>query len=685
MYVLRLVKFVASLIVGCCAVTCLSSIGQLTTYNYDHVSRVKNFSARAIAASGALLTEGNQWVVPGADSANGSNVKDVANAGGYTFVLHHDGSLDQVSNVYYVLPAAYQGHIVEVRGSQRPGAQQGVLFMLLDDGRVGKLLSNNSVVFFPTLTNIRKFEIQGQSDSAVLAIRNDGTLVGNDIGWVPSTLANVVDVSIGTDEFYALRSNGKVKSWGGSAVDLPDEQNYGFVKIASSYSYSSYFDNEGSIGLRSDGTVYAWGSSQYLPDVSSLHDVIDVAGAKNTLSVLRKMPIALMFDESTVVAGSTQALSATIYLDSPRSSDTFVQVTSQTVYLEPPVQVTVPAGQVTATFDVVHYNIASDNPNFYINGGLGLTALGEEDTATVKMTPLLMEKQYFSGHAGSSESAASFWEDSTPIWYFRLRQPTRLPYTIRLYNDTDPAAVVVPSDTVTIGAGEQEQSLQLTVNPGTAGTNVALGFFNQLDDGYSVSYGRVVSDTSLLSWAWPVPKAGFHGNTNVTVTIRLTTQAPTGGATLNLSTTNPGVTIPSALVVPEGEVTASFLARANDVSTITGGDVTCEYHGKTLTYSVSVYPTHPREISLSKTRVHSGESVMATVRLNSFVSYDTEVQIEYSHPNAASGPTVVTVPAGQFSVTFMVTAGKAHARQRSCRVRAVRWGIKHGVELLIDP
>lgn len=125
------------------------------------------------------------------------------------------------------------------------------------------------------------------SESTVLALRSDGTVVGwgdNTSGQatVPASLSKVVQVAAGTRHSVALKTDGTVVAWGDNSkgeTRVPSELS-GVVAVAAG--------NDFSLALKRDGTVVAWGNGIALVPPSGLSDVIAVsAGNAHALALKR--------------------------------------------------------------------------------------------------------------------------------------------------------------------------------------------------------------------------------------------------------------------------------------------------------------------------------------------------------------------------------------------------------------
>lgn len=77
------------------------------------------------------------------------------------------------------------------------------------------------------------------------------------------------------------------------------------------------------------------------------------------------------------------------------------------------------------------------------------------------------------------------------------------------------------------------------------------------------------------------------GGSSSVGTVSLNMAAPTGGAGVFLSSSNPAATVPQSVVVPQGQTTASFTAATSSVRTTTAATITAQLGG-TATSSLTI-------------------------------------------------------------------------------------------------
>ena len=160
------------------------------------------------------------------------------------------------------------------------------------------------------------------------------------------------------------------------------------------------------------------------------------------------------------------------------------------------------------------------------------------------------------------------------------------------------------------------------------------------------------------------PTSVASGGTS-TLTVTLSTAAPTGGSIVTLSSNNAALTVPASVTVAAGSTTGTFTATAGSVSATQSVTVTATLNG-TATTVVTVTPPAPAVSTLqaSPTSVASGGTSTLTVTLSTAAPTGGSVVTLSSNNAALTVPASVTVAAGSTTGTFTATAGSVSATQQ---------------------
>ena len=130
--------------------------------------------------------------------------------------------------------------------------------------------------------------------------------------------------------------------------------------------------------------------------------------------------------------------------------------------------------------------------------------------------------------------------------------------------------------------------------------------------------------------------------------------APSGGATVYLSSSLPDVLIvPETVVVPEGQNIAEFPLRTGPVNTRTVGRITAVLDNSRATVDCAVSPVVPSSI-LGSSSIGGGATTTFRVLLNSAAYEPVTIQLAAEGMEAAL-PEEVTIPAGENTGSFPVT------------------------------
>jgi len=154
------------------------------------------------------------------------------------------------------------------------------------------------------------------------------------------------------------------------------------------------------------------------------------------------------------------------------------------------------------------------------------------------------------------------------------------------------------------------------------------------------------------------PTAVVGGNPS-TGTVFLNSAAPSGGASVGLSSNNAVAVVPASVTVPAGQTSASFAVSTTAVSASTTATITGTFAGASRSATLTVNPPPPpatlSALSLNPTTVVGGNSSTGTVTLTGAAPSGGLVVSLASNSAAASTPASVTVPAGATSASFSVT------------------------------
>jgi hypothetical protein len=175
------------------------------------------------------------------------------------------------------------------------------------------------------------------------------------------------------------------------------------------------------------------------------------------------------------------------------------------------------------------------------------------------------------------------------------------------------------------------------------------------------------------------------GVANSTGTIVLGAPAPAGGIPVRLSSDNTlAATVPSSVLVPAGETTATFPITSRGVVLDTMANITATYKDVVVSRTLFVSSTRLSSISITPNQLRPFRTALATIRLaNAAPAGGVQVRLVMNTALFAVFPTslTVTVPAGATSVSFPLQARQISVPTRTT-VRADAGGST--VATLID-
>ncbi|GEM_PF-6953853 len=141
-----------------------------------------------------------------------------------------------------------------------------------------------------------------------------------------------------------------------------------------------------------------------------------------------------------------------------------------------------------------------------------------------------------------------------------------------------------------------------------------------------------------------------------TGTVVLNNPAAVGGRVVTLSSNNTGAaTVPPSVTVPAGQISNTFTVQTSSVNSIQSAVISATAGGVTRRDTLTVSPISLASFSLSSGGVLGGDSVTATVTLNTQAGSGGKlITLTNSNAAVATVPTGVLVPEGFQSKTFTI-------------------------------
>lgn len=297
-----------------------------------------------------------------------------------------------------------------------------------------------------------------------------------------------------------------------------------------------------------------------------------------------------------------------------------------------PATVTVPGGVQTATFAVTNGSHAGD-----ISVVISATAntVTKTKTVTAKADPVLgpslVSIVAAPNPSGSSSDIAVVVSFSSPT--------TSAGMTISFTSSNSSLLTAPPTENVTSGySGLITLATSRTVTSPTTVTLTATS-----------SGGSVSTDIRLQPWAVERVTAptSVVGPRTASVTVYLTGAAPSGGATVSLSTNNALVSVPTSVVIPAGAISASFTATASQSPSTVGVSIQATAFGNTVSTVMAVGPMGLAGFGTVTNPVTGGNSGSFNITANTVAPEGGAViSVTSSNPAVLQVPATVLLPFG---------------------------------------
>jgi hypothetical protein len=198
------------------------------------------------------------------------------------------------------------------------------------------------------------------------------------------------------------------------------------------------------------------------------------------------------------------------------------------------------------------------------------------------------------------------------------------------------------------------------------------------------------SNAAALSSATLTPSTVVGGSTQgVRLQVTLSQAAPPEGATVSLSSDNPGVVkLPASLLIQSGGTGGFSDFTTAPVSAPTQVTIRATYGGSTQSAVLSITPPAAQgptlsALTLNPTAVNGGASAQGTVALSAPAQAATVVNLS-SGSTLASVPASVTIAAGSTSATFGVGTTSV-ASTATVTISATSGGVTRSATLTINP
>ena len=397
---------------------------------------------------------------------------------------------------------------------------------------------------------------------------------------------------------------------------------------------------------------FAAGSSSQSFSVSTIAVATDVVAritatfgltsSFSDLSVKAARPTSLSISPESVIGSAANATgTVTINGVAPEAGLTIALSKSGTGATVP-ATVVIAAGQTTGTFTVTSSLVSATQT---VN--VTATYLGTSQSGSVSIEPLVVS----SLSLAPSEVIGSN-SNSTATVAINTAAPAGGIVVNLTSSDTNAATV---DSTVTVPQGATSATFTVTSKLVSTSPNVTItSSFNGSSKTAMLTVNPIVVSSVSLD-----PSAVLGGSGNSTGTVTLNANAPTGGATVTLTSSNAGAaTVPATVLVPAGASSATFTVTSLVVSTATNVTIGGAFNASSASGTLMVNPFAVNSVTLSPSSVIGGfGNSTGTVTIGSAApAGGLVVNLSSNNTGGATVPATVTVTEGATSATFTVTS-----------------------------
>jgi hypothetical protein len=197
--------------------------------------------------------------------------------------------------------------------------------------------------------------------------------------------------------------------------------------------------------------------------------------------------------------------------------------------------------------------------------------------------------------------------------------------------------------------------------------------------------------TFTISSAPPTPvsvtlaKDPLYSGETTFVAVQLTAAVPAGGATINLSSSNPGaVPVPATIAMPGNAAWMQFQVQAGQVTALTPVTLTATLNSASASAQFTLQPPSLKSLTISPSTISGGAQPQGIVMLNGQAPAGGAVVSLSSNSPSVSPPASVTVAPGSFSASFPISTSSVTANT-AATVTAIYNGASSQAQVTLTP
>jgi hypothetical protein len=197
--------------------------------------------------------------------------------------------------------------------------------------------------------------------------------------------------------------------------------------------------------------------------------------------------------------------------------------------------------------------------------------------------------------------------------------------------------------------------------------------------------------TFTISSAPPTPvsvtlaKDPLYSGETTFVAVQLTAAVPAGGATINLSSSNPGaVPVPATIAMPGNAAWMQFQVQAGQVTAPTPVTLTATLNSASASAQFTLQPPSLKSLTISPSTISGGAQPQGIVMLNGQAPAGGAVVSLSSNSPSVSPPASVTIAPGSFSASFPISTSSVTANT-AATVTAIYNGASSQAQVTLTP
>jgi hypothetical protein len=431
-------------------------------------------------------------------------------------------------------------------------------------------------------------------------------------------------------------------------------------------SSSSAITVPASITITTGALSAAFSAAAIMPGSATVTGTLNSGLSSAVLTSVDGVPLVtgLTCSPSSLAAGSLATCSVTVS-PAPTTPATVLLSTNNS-YASVPSSVAVAPGATGATFTAATTAVTTA-----VNVIVTATSSGSVASDTLTVNPVVVSAVGIYPASVASGAAA------IGTVYLTLPAPAN-GATVPLTSSS--ASAVVPAS-VTIPAGATSAHFSITTTSVAAATSVTI----------SAAYGGVTKTATLtvnpaaVSLLVLYPTVLVGGVSSTANTVYLNAPAPSTGALVTLTSSDPSATVPASVNIVAGATSATFGIKTTSVASSKTVTISAAYGGVKKTAILTLNPVALASLLLYPTAFVGGvPSSSSAVYLNGPApSSGAVVTLSSSDPSAAV-PATVTVPAGATSVKFTITTSNVGATT-AATISAACGGVTKTAPMTVNP